>query len=90
MHHMQWTGILGIIFGCALIALALVCGTIVMIFRMRQGQSSVRSKKYSADEEKAIQEILLGLERMEKRVDALEIILMEGSRDSHSFHGKEL
>ncbi len=77
--HMHWAGVIGMVFGFALFALALLCGTILIIARMRHGGSS-KEKKFQTDEAKMIQEIFIGLERMEKRVEALETILMEGYR----------
>lgn len=77
MHGCNWIEFIGMMFGGALFALALICGTVLAIFKMR---SSGRFSKESsqADEALMIQEIYQGLERMEKRVETLETILMEG------------
>lgn len=67
----------GIIFSGIILALLIVCGTILMIIRMRQGGISARARNDQNEEAKMIQEIYTGLSRMEQRVETLETILME-------------
>lgn len=83
--YMHWAGFIGIFFGCALFALALICGTIVVVVRMRHGGTSAKDRQYQTDEARMIQEIFLGLERMEKRVEALETILMERQGEERDY-----
>ncbi len=81
----NWIGLIGIMFGCALFALALICGTVLAILKMRNSGRFAKKDGTEADEAQMIQEIYQGLERMEKRVDTLETILMEGRQ-----HGREV
>ena len=63
--------VVSIVFG-SLIALAtLICGTVLVLLK-------TRSRPRGSDSEEAgiIQEIYQGLERMEKRIESLETILM--------------
>ncbi len=69
--------ITGIVFGAVILALVIFCGTILMAIRMRHGGVSPKDRKYQTDEAKMIQEIYHGLSGMEKRVEALETILMD-------------
>lgn len=69
--------IVGIVFGSLVLALAILGGTILAIMRARHGGLSRKSRKNEAEEAKLMQEIFRGLSRMEKRVDALETILMD-------------
>lgn len=63
-----------IVFG-SLIALAvLICGTIVVILKTRQGGRGAGD----SEETRIIQEIYQNLERMEERIESLETILAEG------------
>lgn len=69
--------ILGIIVSGVLLALLIVAGTILMIFRMRQTGFSAKSRSGRNEEATMIQEIYNGLSGMEQRVENLEAILME-------------
>ena len=70
--------IVAIVFGGLVLGLAVIGGTILMAIRLRHGAISPGDRKYQADEAKMVQDIYHGLSRMEKRVDALETILMDG------------
>lgn len=69
--------IVAIVFGSILTFVALICGTILAIIRMRSSGLSKGSKNTKTDEALMIQEIYQGLSKMEKRIDALETILMD-------------
>ncbi len=69
--------IVGIVFGSLVLALAIVGGTILAIMRGRHRGWSRKSRKAEAEDAKTMQEIFRGLSRMEKRVEALETILMD-------------
>ncbi len=72
------TAIFGIIFfGMALTLVALICGTIIAIVKIRQSSLSPSKKEAKTDEARLIQEIYLGLTEMEKRIETLETILMD-------------
>jgi phage shock protein B len=67
-----------IVFGSIVTMVALVCGTILALVKARREGLSPSGRKARADEAAVIQELYQGLARMEKRVEALETILMEG------------
>ena len=69
--------IVAIVFGSAVTLAGLLCGTILVIIRMRQS-SSGQAKQGSQDEGMMVQELYRGLEKMEQRIEALETILMDG------------
>ena len=74
--------IIAVAFGSIVLALAIVCGTILMAMKLRHGGISGKSKQQQADEARMFQDIYHGLSKMEERVEALETILMDR-------HGKE-
>ena len=69
--------IVGIVFGSLVLSLAIVGGTILAIVRGRQRGWSRKSRGAAAEDDKMMQDIYQGLLRMEKRVEALETILMD-------------
>ncbi len=71
--------IVGIVLSSVLIALGIIAATIVAISRGKRGYPPFRSGDY-ADETRLIQELHEGLLRMEKRVESLEVILLERER----------
>lgn len=70
--------IVAIVFGSVVTIAGLICGTVLVIIRMRNSGLSSSSRTASKDEAMMIQEIYQGLERMEKRIESLETILMDG------------
>lgn len=72
--------IVAIVFGSIVLALAIVCGTILTAMRLRHGGISRHSREEQAAEAEMIQDIYHGLSKMEERVDALETILMDRKR----------
>lgn len=63
--------VVSIVFG-SLIALAtLICGTVLVLLKTRS-----RPRGGDSEEAQTIQDIYQGLERMEKRIESLETILM--------------
>ena len=69
--------ILVTIFGSIILLLATICGTILVAMKLRHGSLSVKSREAQAEEAATIQEIYQGLSQMEKRIEALETLLME-------------
>jgi len=69
--------IVAIVFGSLLSFVALVCGTLIVLVRSRHSGISKKSRQYSSEEAKMIQEIYKGLNQMEKRIESLETILMD-------------
>ncbi|THB74490.1 MAG: phage-shock protein [Desulfobulbaceae bacterium] len=70
--------IVAIVFGSIVTIAGLLCGTILVILRMRQTGVGGTNREQQKNEARIIQEIYQGLEQMEQRIDALETILMEG------------
>ena len=67
--------IVAMVFGSLLAVAALICGTIIMIIKTRD--SRITEGKSRSEEAMIIQEIYQGLDKMEKRIESLETILME-------------
>ena len=76
--------IVAIVFGSILTFVALVCGTVLAIIKMRGSGLSKGSRNSQREEAKVIQEIYQGLSRMEERIEALETILMERQENKGS------
>ena len=68
-----------IVFAGLVLSLAVVGATILMSIRLRHGGLSKKDRKGQVDEAEMIQKIYSGLSTMEKRIDALETILMDRS-----------
>ena len=66
-----------IVFAGLVLSLAVIGGTILMSIRLRQGGLSKKDREQQMNEAEMIQEIYSGLSNMEKRIDALETILMD-------------
>jgi phage shock protein B len=71
--------IVAIVFSSIVIGIAIICGTILVAIRSRRGLSR-HSRQQEADEAKMIQDMYRGLSEMEKRIDALETILLDRQR----------
>ena len=69
--------IVAIVFGSIVTLAGLLCGTILVIIRMRQA-SSGKTTQGRQDDVEMVQELYRGLEKMEQRIEALETILMDG------------
>ncbi len=69
------------VFAGIVLALAVVGSTILMGLKIIKGGVHSRDQKSQTDEARTIQEIYQGLARMEKRVEALETIIIEGEKD---------
>ncbi|MBW1997798.1 MAG: phage-shock protein [Deltaproteobacteria bacterium] len=74
---MQAATILAIIFGGAVLILAIVGSAILIGIKIVRGGISKKSRKLQADEARMIQEIYQGLLNMEGRVEALETIILD-------------
>ena len=69
--------IVSVVFAGIVLALAIICGTILLSMRIRHGGISRKSRKAQSEEARMFQEIYHGLSSMEKRVDSLETILLD-------------
>lgn len=78
---MEPVSIVALVFGVPVIALAVICGTILIAIKIIKGGGTRRDQKQDAEEAKMIQEIYQGLSRMEERVEALETILLDRAKE---------
>jgi uncharacterized membrane protein len=74
--------IIAIIFGSIITLAGILCGTVLLVIKMRNSGLSSTDRKTMNEEAMTIQEIYRGLERMEERVESLETILMDRQKDS--------
>lgn len=81
---MQAAIIVAIVFSGAVMALAVIGGTILMAIRIFKGGGGRIDRRQAADEAKMLQEIYQGLARMEERVEALETILIHTTKKDAS------
>ena len=72
--------VLSIIFGGAILILAIIGSTILMAIKIIKGGVSRKGQNIQTDEARMIQEIYQGLSRMEERVEALETIILDHER----------
>jgi len=63
------------IFGIPLAAI--VCGSLVAIVKAIKGDGAARNRRLDEEQTRMMQEIFRGLEKMEKRVEALETLLQD-------------
>ncbi|KMY69256.1 hypothetical protein AAU61_02525 [Desulfocarbo indianensis] len=63
--------------GFAVLVLALLGGIGVAIIKVIKGKAGDRDEAAQAEEARLMQELHQGLSRMEKRIEALETILLE-------------
>ena len=78
---MQGALIVGIVMGGIILGLAVVGVTLLMAINAIRGGFSRKERERYSQETKMIQELYQGLGRMEKRVEALETLLLEGEKD---------
>ncbi|GAB4333640.1 MAG: hypothetical protein Kow0099_05500 [Candidatus Abyssubacteria bacterium] len=73
------TGVLtaAIVFGSIVAIVAIIFTFILSVLRLKGGGSVRQGEPLNADETRLIQELHQGLAKMEKRVEALETILMD-------------
>ena len=76
--------IVAIVFGSIIIALAIIPVSILLAIKFFKGGLSRTDQKNQAEEAKMIQEIYQGLSRMEKRVEALETILLDREKEDRN------
>ena len=69
-----------IIFGGAILALVIIGSTILMAIRIFKGDASRKGQKLESEEARMVQEIYQGLSKMEKRIEAIETIILDQGR----------
>ena len=72
--------IVAIVFGGTVLCLAIIGSTILMAIKIVKGGISRKGQQNQSDEAKIIQEIYQGLSEIDKRVEALETILVDDER----------
>ena len=77
------------IFGSIVLALAAVAGVIYLFVRILQGGVGREARRIQSEEAKIIQDVYQGLAKMEKRVQALETILLDRERERNRKEGRE-
>lgn len=71
-----------IVFSSIIIIISIIAGTILAGIKMRHGGVSRKSRQRFDEETRMVQETYYSLTQMEKRVEALETILMGKEKDS--------
>jgi len=74
---MEGALIVSVVFGSAILILAIIAGTILLAIRMIKGGTSPKDRQQLADEARMIQEIYHGMSELESRVESLETILLD-------------
>jgi len=74
---MEGAFIVSVVFGSAVLILAIIAGTILLAIRMIRGRTSPKDRQNMADEARMVQEIYQGMSEIENRVESLETILLD-------------
>ncbi|MBW2193341.1 MAG: phage-shock protein [Deltaproteobacteria bacterium] len=74
---MEGALIVSVVFGSAVLILAIIAGTILLAIRMIKGRTSPKDRQDLADEARMVQEIYQGMSEIENRVESLETILLD-------------
>ena len=69
--------IVGIVFGSIIAVIVIVFGFFLALAKVKRGGSFRHGEQLQAEEARLIQELYQGLSRMEERIEALEIILLD-------------
>ena len=74
----------------AVMVLATIGFVIIMIIRVAKGSPVRRRERHDADETRIIQEIHHGLTRMDKRIQALETLVLDQDRSKEAKFDRDL
>jgi len=69
--------IVAIVFTGIVLALGIIGGTLLMAIRILKGGVSRKDREWSSKEARMVQEIYMGLNNLEERVESLETILLD-------------
>ncbi len=69
--------VLAIVFGGAILVLALIGSIILMGLKILKGGFSRSGQKSASEEARMVQEIYHGLDKMDQRIEALETIILD-------------
>ena len=81
---MEGVIIVAIVFGGIVLALAVIGSTILLGIKIIKGGVSRKNRVDQSEETRMIQELYKGLDRMEKRVETLETILIDIDKRNQS------
>lgn len=81
---MHGIAVTAIIFGGLVLGLVVVGSTILMAIKMLRGDMSKKGQRLDNEETRTLQEIHQGLERMERRLEALETIVFDRAKGERS------
>jgi phage shock protein B len=81
---MEGVIIVAIVFGGTVLALAVIGSTILMGIKIIKGGVSRQGQRSQSEDTRMIQELYKGLDRMEKRVETLETILIDIEKRNQS------
>jgi len=77
--------ILSIIFGGAILILTIIGSTVLMGIKILKGGVSIKGQRIMDNEARMVQEIYTNISKMEKRVEALETLILDrGRKDRRS------
>lgn len=77
---MEFIFVVAIIFGGLVLGLVVLGSTILMAIKILKGDLSKQGQRLQSDEVRVLQEVHQGLERMERRMEALETIIFDQNR----------
>lgn len=77
---MEFIFVVAIIFGGLVLGLVVLGSTILMAIKILKGDLSKQGQRLQSDEVRVLQELHQGLERMERRMEALETIVFDQDR----------
>jgi len=77
---MEGALIVSVVFGSAVLILAIIAGTILLAIRMIKGRTSPKDRQQLVDEARMVQEIYQGMSELENRVESLEAILLDSEK----------
>jgi len=77
---MEGALIVSVVFGAAVLILAIIAGTILVAIRMIKGRTSPNDRQRLVDEARMVQEIYQGMSELENRVESLEAILLDSEK----------
>lgn len=77
---MEGAFIVSVVFGSAVLILAMIAGTILLAIRMIRGKTPPKDRRQMEDEARMVQQIYQGMSELESRVESLETILLDGEK----------
>ena len=72
--------IVSVVFGSAVLILAIIAGTILLAIRMIKGGTLPKDREQLTEEARMVQEIYQGMAEIENRIESLETILLDSEK----------